>query len=177
MTNVVAIKTDALADLANKINVCASKSDDYRVTAACHLAKAKALCVERGITFKEWVADNIKFSLNEAYILARCGEASDPAKAIADLRAGDAKKKRDQRTNVHIKDNDYGDIPIVDDEPGDDAQTIWRRGLINRSLGAVANAQYEDWSQFAIDDELLSAVKQAAAAWKDLATYLEGLHA
>ena len=64
----------ALSDLANKINVCAAKSDDYRVTAACHLAEAKRLCGEQGITFKDWASENIKFSYDEARKLAKAGE-------------------------------------------------------------------------------------------------------
>jgi hypothetical protein len=77
-----------LDDLAHKINVCATKSDDYRVTAACHLAEAKALCKRDGVAFKAWVEANIKFSYDEARKLAVCGESGDPAKAIADMRAG-----------------------------------------------------------------------------------------
>jgi hypothetical protein len=97
MGAVTSIKTDKLADLANTINVCASKADDYRVTAACHLAEAKAECARQGIAFKEWVKDNIKFSYDEARKLAVCGESDDPAKAIADMRAGATTRKQKQR--------------------------------------------------------------------------------
>ena len=62
----------ALSDLANKINVCAAKSDDYRVSAACHLAEAKRLKKKK----KSWK-------------LAKAGETGDPAKAIAEM-AGSA---------------------------------------------------------------------------------------
>jgi len=79
---------DDLKDLANKINVCCAKADDYRVSAACHLAEAKRICGERGITFKAWVLDNVKFSYDEARKLAVAGESDDPPKAIADMRAG-----------------------------------------------------------------------------------------
>ena len=76
-----------LSDLAHKINVCATKAEDYRVTAAIHLAEAKALCKRDGIHFKEWVSKEIKFSYDEARKLAVCGELNDPKKAIADMRA------------------------------------------------------------------------------------------
>ena len=63
-----------LEDLANKINVCATKADDYRVSAACHLATAKRTLREQGIAFKDWARENIKFSYDEARKLAKAGE-------------------------------------------------------------------------------------------------------
>ena len=65
---------------------------------------------------------------------------------------------------------------ISDDDPGDDAQTIWRRGLVARSCGAIASAQHEDWSEFKTDDELVATVQQAADAWKKLAAYIRRIN-
>jgi hypothetical protein len=61
------------------------------------------------------------------------------------------------------------------DESEDDEQTIWRRGLVHRTLDAIAGAEFEDWSQFKIDRELVRTVKQAADAWGKLAVYIEEL--
>jgi hypothetical protein len=57
--------------------------------------------------------------------------------------------------------------------PDDDDQTIWRRGLMHRAKTAIGGAEFEDWSQFKTDRELIQTVRQAAGAWEKLALYLE----
>lgn len=58
----------------------------------------------------------------------------------------------------------------------DSEETIWRRGLIHRATVAAADAKYENWSQFKVDQELVTVVKKASDAWTKLTTYLEKLH-
>jgi hypothetical protein len=61
------------------------------------------------------------------------------------------------------------------DEPGDDEQTVWRRGLMYRAQSAIADAAYEDWSPFRVDQEIIDTVVNAAKAWADLGNYLQRL--
>lgn len=68
----------------------------------------------------------------------------------------------------------WDDFPI-DDTPSDDAQTIWRRGLLYRTREAGNGAMFDQgWSQYEVDRELVDAVRQAAEAWNKLAAYLKG---
>jgi hypothetical protein len=62
-----------------------------------------------------------------------------------------------------------------DDAPGDDDQTIWRRGLMFRAREAIGGAQFEDWSHFKVDQDVEDKVNQAADAWNQLAAYLKRL--
>jgi hypothetical protein len=64
--------------------------------------------------------------------------------------------------------SDHDDLP-----PDDNDQTIWRRGLMHRATSAIGAAEFEDWSQFKADPELVHTVRQAAAAWEKLAVYLK----
>lgn len=76
-----------LADLAHEINVRLQKADDHRLSASLKLAEAKAACKKAGIAFKGWVLREIKqLGYTEATRLAKIGAASDPAKALADMR-------------------------------------------------------------------------------------------
>ena len=95
--------SNSLPDLAHKINVCVGKADDYRVTAACHLAEAKRLCKEEGKVFKEWVVKNIEFSYTEAVRLATAGGSDDPEKAIADMRQKTKAKVQKHRAKVGLR--------------------------------------------------------------------------
>jgi hypothetical protein len=45
-----------LADLAKKIRVCVTKSDNYAVTAGKHLREARERCREIGLDFNKWCA-------------------------------------------------------------------------------------------------------------------------
>ena len=63
----------------------------------------------------------------------------------------------------------------VDRDPGDDPQTVWRRRLLYRAQEAQANAAFDDWSEFEIDQQLLEAARRAADSWRDVAAYLERL--
>jgi hypothetical protein len=80
--------------------------------------------------------------------------------------------------------SDFTRIPVpqtkVEDnwagnDPGDDDETCWRRGLIHRAAESAGHAAYEDWSQFKVDSELVAAATRAAEAWKQTAAYLAQL--
>jgi hypothetical protein len=59
---------------------------------------------------------------------------------------------------------------------GDSDETIWRRGLLYRAKAAVAAAEFENWSGYTVDPELLQGAWEAARAWDKLARYLEELY-
>jgi hypothetical protein len=52
----------------------------------------------------------------------------------------------------------------------------WRGGLLFRAKTAAGDALFEDWSQFKVDPEVVSAAKVAADAWAKVAAYLQALH-
>jgi hypothetical protein len=172
----------ALDDLANKINVCATKADDYRVTAACHLAEAKRLCLEQGITFTDWVRDNIKLSYDEARKLATAGESGDPAKYIADMRErsrvsmargravqrGTASRKPKPGVPVEIE-HDDDDAP---EEEGDEASMHFRglAACIEQGwLAAVGVMDHVSWlsKHSTLDYATLEAVESNCKAWAE----------
>ena len=172
---------DALSDLANAINVCATKSDDYRVTAACHLAEAKRLCAEQGITFKDWASEHIKFSYDEARKLAKAGETGDPAKAIADMRertkASVKKSRAVLRSTASRKPKPGVPIEVHDEEPDDDDDDEARmrqRGLAaccRMALASAEDAQHHvTWllqhKPELIDDEVRTAIWDAYQFWR-----------
>lgn len=76
-----------LAELAHEINVRLQKADDHRLSASLKLAEAKEACAKEGVSFKSWVAAEIKqIGYIEATKLAKIGAAPDPAKALEDNR-------------------------------------------------------------------------------------------
>ena len=120
--SVVALRSsNALDDLANKINVCVSKLDNYRATVAVHLADAKALCKVEGVTFKAWAKDNIKLSYHETVRLAKVGESDDPTKAIADMREKTRATVQRRRAKVALRSAtttiEIIEEPDAEDEP------------------------------------------------------------
>lgn len=177
-----AVKNGDLSDLVHRINVCASKEDGYRVTAACHLAECEVICKRDGLVFTKWLKKSgIKFSYGEARKLAVAGASPNPTKAIADMRKGsNARVKKHRAKKVVLRNTTISPEDDEDEldggEPGDDEQTIWRRGVWNRSKIAAGDALFEDWSQFKSDDELVNAAKQTVAAWVKLVAYLEELN-
>ncbi len=176
MSNVLSLKKDTLADLANKINVCAAKSDDYRVTASIHLAEAKALCIRDGITFKEWVRDNIKFSYGEAHKLAKAGASDNPAKAIADMRKAVAARVKRHTLKVALA-NTTDDDDDEEEEiaaPGQLPNSVRIRGLLHRSKEAKDMAEADDLSGIPATSAMIKAVSDAARAWIELLSKLEG---
>jgi hypothetical protein len=179
MTVIPIKREDDLADLANKINVCAMKADDYRTTAACHLAEAKALCTSKGITFKDWVRDNIKFSYHEAVKLAIAGESDDPAKAIADMRAGDRTRKQAQRvvgrpTTETIEADDDEDDNEEAPQPGELPNSMRVRGFLYRAKEAAELARADDLTGVNITEAMRSAAADTAQAWIELLSKMEG---
>ncbi len=177
--SVVALRSsNALDDLANKINVCVSKLDNYRATVAVHLADAKALCKVKGVTFKAWVKDNIKLSYHETVRLAKVGESDDPTKAIADMR--EKTRARQPRHRAKVASRDATTTIEIIEEP-DDAEdepessnpsqlpTHMRiRGLLHRAGEAEELARADDMAGIEATQEMRNAAANAAKAWSEL---------
>lgn len=93
--------------LAKAINVRMEKAqkndalaDDHRLAASLHLAEAKKIAEEAGVSFKTWCDENVTqdlLSYESARKLAAVGAAKDPALALADLRAGNASANKKHR--------------------------------------------------------------------------------
>lgn len=154
---------------------------DNRFTkiATTALLNAKALC-EWGIDEGHTSADELRFTIDarkkKAKELVNSGMSKrQVAKALGvaegtirkDLRKKYAKSAQKVRT-LKI---------VAPDEPDDDPQTIWERGLISRAEIAAEDARYENWSQFKVPARAIKKARLAAQAWNDLADYLEKLHA
>ena len=73
------------------------KADDHRLAAAKKLDEAKRKCKHAKIAFRTWVNDNVTQGYDECLKLVRIGAAPDPAKALADLRKGAAKRMQKMR--------------------------------------------------------------------------------
>lgn len=132
MSNVVAIRSNSLADLAHEINVRLQKSEDHRLSACVKLAEAKAVCREEGITFKAWVSENIQFvGYGEAKKMARIGEADNPALALEDHR-----ERGRQRVAKHAA----SQLGVLANTPGVDPEApspSSRAGQAERAFNAI----------------------------------------
>jgi hypothetical protein len=100
-----------LDPLAKTINVRLEKAaklegdaDDHRLAAALEMARAAQLCEGAGIKFKDWAIEHIKGqSYENVRKLLAVGKADEPAKALADLRAGAKKAQAKHREKVKAK--------------------------------------------------------------------------
>jgi hypothetical protein len=180
MSNVVAMNrtTDQLTQLADAINACLTKADDYRVRTAIHLAEARTICIAEGITFKDWVAANIKLSYDESRKLAKAGESDDPAKAIADMRAGNRERNAKARAVSHDTANT---IDLIEDEdaevepaPGELPDSMRVRGFLHRAKEAAEMAMADDMAGIKVTVTMRLAASNAAEAWIKLLANLEG---
>ena len=88
-----------LAPIAKEINALLEtagdldrKADDRRLTVAIALERARGVCRTSGLGFRRWVDDNVSQGYEECKKLVRIGAAPDPARALADMRAGAAKR-------------------------------------------------------------------------------------
>jgi hypothetical protein len=84
------------------------KADDLRLSAATMLANTKAKCDSAGMKFKAWCEANISKSYNTARQLAFIGAQPEPALALADFRASQAKKMKASRAKASASNNSAG---------------------------------------------------------------------
>jgi len=93
--------------------------------------------------------------------MERCGQI-DHVETRTDTKGRKQQARRHTNTKRETKKTD---VP----------QTVWRRRLMYRAQEAQANAAFDDWSEFEIDQQLLEAARRAADSWRDVAAYLERL--
>jgi hypothetical protein len=93
-----------LSDLADQINVCLTKSENYRVTAGKHLIEAqqRVRAGEAGeVTWEQWLSKNIKRSLRDCRKCMALVRGKDPEAAAAEertkARARMQKRRGDRR--------------------------------------------------------------------------------
>jgi hypothetical protein len=165
--------------LVSKGDKAKEKAEQFYIAAGQHLTALKEAGAHKasGMTWDAYVSERCKIGKSRAHELM----------LIADGRATNDEVKEQRRVRqrkaiAHKKppSNDGGNTPTdtttsLDQEEyqGDDAQTVWRRGLIYRAQSAAADAAYEDWSNFEIDQEAIDMVLDAAKAWADLGKYLQ----
>ncbi len=78
------------------------KADDHRLSAALLLESARRRCKEAKIAFGKWCEDNVDKSYDEIRKLVAIASAPEPAKALADMRAGAAQRNRDMRKRQKV---------------------------------------------------------------------------
>jgi hypothetical protein len=147
------------------------KADQHYIAAGQHL---KALKEQHEGSWAEWEAllkEKIGIGKSRASELM---QIADGRKTVHDIRAITAERTRKARLSSPLRSGE--DLPTEDD-PGDDDQTVWRRGLAYRAKEAIGHAAFEDWSGFTVDSELIQAAELAAEAWNRTAAYLKGLQA
>lgn len=73
------------------------KADDHRLSAALLLESARQRCKEARVPFNKWCEKHVEKSYDEVCKLVAIAASPEPAKALADLRAGAAARNRDLR--------------------------------------------------------------------------------
>lgn len=73
------------------------KADDHRLSAALLLESARRRCKEAKIPFGKWCEENVDKSYDEVRKLVAVARQPEPAKALADMRAGAAARNRAMR--------------------------------------------------------------------------------
>jgi hypothetical protein len=121
------------------------------------------------VTWWKWFGQNSNRSRKDAEKLLKIARAPDPKAAAAHAKAknaGEAKKSRDKK-------KDPADISgsLSDEE-------LWQRDLSQRAGDAIAmraswSKHIPAWETFVGPTDLVTLVRQAAAAWGELAEKLE----
>src|SRR5215472_12940602 len=96
-----------LSDLADQINVCLTKSENYRVTAGKHLIEAqqRVRAGEAGeITWEQWLRKNIKRSPGDCRKCMALARGEDPETAAAAERTKSREAMRRHRANISAAD-------------------------------------------------------------------------
>lgn len=182
--NVTSIHGD-LEKLAKRINTNAAKEKDVRLEMAIDLAAAKAICKEKGTTFKSWVEDKLSLSYDEARKLARIGESDDPEAALAARRkqtSGTTQRNKAGRRRPAPDDTgpheQYIDLleEVCEDCTTDEER--WQRSCGFQmgellALRAYWRQQFGDWEKFDVPSSLVTLVKQAAEEISKLASDLK----
>lgn len=78
------------------------KADDHRLAAALQLEKARQVCKAAKIGFPGWVKANVDKSYEEVKKLVAVAAKPEPAKALADMRAGAATRNRQLRKRQKV---------------------------------------------------------------------------
>ena len=169
-----------LDELAHEINVRLQKADDHRLSASLKLAEAKEACVAAGISFKSWVAKEIRgLGYPEATKLAKIGAAPDPAKALEDMRRRNAAGEKERRQRVAHVDNSPSIAPATLPSPVRPAPSHGRAAICARVREGIAKLSglppahevvgfLRGTDEAVIVDEHLSAAARWLAEFSDL---------
>lgn len=80
-----------------RAKVSEDKANDLRLSAAQILADAKKTCDKAKVNFKKWCEKHIDQSYETSRKLLAVGQSKKPALALADMRAGEAKRAKKSR--------------------------------------------------------------------------------
>jgi hypothetical protein len=178
----------------------AEKSEQHYISAGLRLKALKATHAGNWAEWEELLKTKIGIGKSRASELM---QIADGRKTFGDIRAVTAERTRKSRQSSPLRSGEEpGEAPEpikvrittttetvaprviatigptpTEDDPGDDDQTIWRRGLVYRAKEAIGHAAFEDWSQFTIDSDLILVAELAADAWNKTAAYLNKLQA
>lgn len=196
--NEVATVEQQLLSLAKRVRaehkateIAVTRSLEHALAAGDLLIEAKQL-IGHG-QWLPWLAKHCDLPDRTAQLYMRCArerilieQAAIKSATVADLTLRNAtsllaksppKPKTTVRSEAQARASKQSAAAHDQDSGlGDDAQTVWRRGLMFRAQTAIADAAYEDWSNFAIDQEAIDTVLDAAKAWTDLGKYLQRMN-
>ncbi len=95
----VAEEINAKFKLAQKYE---GKAGDHRLSAALLLESARRRCKEAKVSFAKWCEEHVEQSYEEVRKLVAIASAPEPAKALADMRAGAAARNRQMRKRQKV---------------------------------------------------------------------------
>jgi hypothetical protein len=164
-----------LEPIAKEINVRFEKiaklegdANDHRLSAALQMARAEQIAQAAGLKFKDWAADNIKTqSWETVRKLLYVGKADEPAKALADLRAGTKKAQAKHREKVKIERKQIAAPKPVDVVAGlkpEDQVALVKKVSKDLGLAVVSATDAKALEQFRKDPPKKAEAPAAAAA-------------
>ncbi len=183
MTNVVALP-NKLDDLAARINASIERTKDGFVDLAILLSKSRKQCNIDGVSWGDWLADNVNLSYSRAKALAQVGDAKDPVKAIADLREYTRQSVAKSREKLLRRSRpEPGTIIEYEEEDGEEEEealpdqlpnSMRIRGFLHRAKEAKEMAEADDMGGIKATDLMRRVASEAALAWTELLAKLEG---
>jgi hypothetical protein len=161
--------TEAIRRLADGVYAVMRGDDKNRHTIAGNMLIEARKLKPDDVPWCTFLRRNFKLEPPRAYLLMNIAKGRIDAQEHLKHKR---EKMQEARKNPSAKKTEsVQSNSSIDD---DSEQVVWHRGLIFRAQEAIVGAEFEDWSEFKVDRQLVKVAKQAAEAWKKLATYLEG---
>lgn len=179
MNNVIPMvvpKLTELEELARDINDMIGEVGDLRLQMAYKLARAREVCRAAGITFKEWCIQNVEYNWQEAAKLALVGSSDNPPQALEDLRTNQRERQARYKAKLLEAKQSVSATRVETVYPSDEDDSndgVRIRGFFARAEDAASFALDDNMQGIVVTNEMVTAAREAARAWGDLAKTLE----